>query len=207
MKPAFITDTKATKWTIRPLRVEHKDVMFNGNNVQLLRKEYDTFVMYYSKKSWMNSSIWGWEMQRLSRHLRAKYPSKKFALLLDNVGSHKIVEFPNLQYIYLPKNSTAITQPLDCSVFACVKNKYASWLMKKYVEVGPENVTMEQCILSYASIFNELDVRIINNGFKKTKIEKFQSEETLEIEISREEQLMNIIERMDKFRCDDSDDE
>ena len=24
-------------------------------------------------------------------------------------------------------------------------------------------------------------------------------------EISREEQLMNIIERMDKFRCDDSD--
>ena len=77
--------------------------------------------------------------------------------------------------------------------------------MKKYVEVGPENVTMEQCILSYASIFNELDVRIINNGFKKTKIEKFQSEETLEIEISREEQLMNIIERMDKFRCDDSD--
>ena len=39
----------------------------------------------------------------------------------------------------------------------------------------------------------------------KTKIEKFQSEETLEIEISREEQLMNIIERMDKFRCDDSD--
>ena len=73
------------------------------------------------------------------------------------------------------------------------------------MEVGPENVTMEQCILSYASIFNELDVRIINNGFKKTKIEKFQSEEPLDI--SREEQLMNIIERMDKFRCDDSDDE
>ena len=118
---------------------------------------------------------------------------------------------PNLKnrsnYIFLPKNSTAITQPLDFTVFACVKNKYASWLMKKYVEVGPENVTMEQCILSYASIFNGLDVRVINNGFKKTKIEKFQSEETLEIEISREEQLMNIIERMEKFRCDDSDDE
>ena len=42
---------------------------------------------------------------------------------------------------------------------------------------------------------------------QKTKIEKFESEETLEIEISREEQLMNIIERMEKFRCDDFDDE
>ena len=69
-----------------------------------------------------------------------------------------MVEFPNINYIFLPKNSTAITQPLDCSVFACVKNKYASWLMKKYMEVGPENVTMEQRILSYASIFNGLDV-------------------------------------------------
>ena len=178
-----MTDTKATKWTIRPLRVEEKNVTFNGNNITLQRREYDTFVMYYSKTSWMNSSIWGWEMQRLSKHLRAKYPSRKFALLLDNVGSHKIVEFPNLHYIYLPKNSTAITQPLDCSTFAVVKNKYASWLMKKYVEVGPENVTLEQCIVSCASIFNELDIRVINNGFKKTKIEKFQSEETLEIEI------------------------
>ena len=64
-----------------------------------------------------------------------------------------------------------------------------------------------KCIVFCATIFNELDVRVINNGFKKTKIEKFQSEETLEIEISREEELMNIIERMDKFRCDDSDDE
>ena len=75
------------------------------------------------------------------------------------------------------------------------------------MEVGPENVTMEECIQSYASIFNGLDIRVINNGFKKTKNEKFQSEKTLEIEISREKQLMNIIERMDKLRCDDSDDE
>ena len=68
-------------------------------------------------------------------------------------------------------------------------------------------ITKNQNEISYASIFNGLDVRVINNRFKKTKIEKFQSEETLEIEISREEQLMNIIERMDKFRCDDSDEE
>ena len=146
-------------------------------------------------------------MHRLHKHLRTKYPGRKFCLLLDNVGSHKNVDYPNLNYVYLPKNSTAITQPLDCSVFAVIKNKYSSWLMKKYLEVGAEHLTMEQCILSCASIFNGLDLRVINNGFKKTKIEKFQSKETLEIEISRDEQLMNIIERMEKFRCDDSHDE
>ena len=124
-------------------------------------------------------------MHRLHKHLRTKYPGRKFCLLLDNVGSHKNVDYPNLNYVYLPKNSTAITKPLDCSVFAVIKNKYSSWLMKKYVEVGAEHLTMEQCILSCASIFN---------GFFSTKIEKFQSKETLEIEISRDEQLMNIIE-------------
>ena len=67
--------------------------------------------------------------------------------------------------------------------------------------------TTEQCIQSCASIFNGLDIRVINDGFKKTKIEKFQSEETLQIEISRDEQLLNVIERMEKFLFDDSDDE
>ena len=41
--------------------------------------------------------------------------------------------------------------------------------------------------------------------FKKTIRQVFKSIDNFEIEISREEQLMNIIERMDKFRCDDSD--
>ena len=96
---------------------------------------------------------------------------------------------------------------LDLSVFATMKNKYSSWLMKTFVEKGSENVTMEECIQSFASIFNNLDVRVINNGFKKTKIRKFQNEETVDIDISREEHMMNVIERMEKFRCHDSDDE
>ena len=105
------------------------------------------------------------------------------------------------------KNSTAVTQPLDLSVFATMKNKYASWLMKTFVEKGAENVRMEECIQCFASIFNNLDVKVINDGFKKTKIQKFQYEETVQVDISREEHLMNIIERMERFRCDDSDDE
>ena len=207
LKPAFITDTKATKWSIKPSLVEEKIVKFNGNDVHLIRKTYKDFVMYYSKTSWMNTGIFHWEIERLSKHLRYKTPNTKYCLLLDNVGSHKMGDFPNIEFVFLPKNSTAITQPLDLSVFATMKNKYSSWLMKTFVEKGSENVTMEECIQSFASIFNNLDVRVINNGFKKTKIRKFQNEETVDIDISREEHMMNVIERMEKFRCHDSDDE
>ena len=92
--------------------------------------------------------------------------------------------------------------------FLFIEQNIGNTPFAKHFDMDKLFTYIKRCVkISYASIFNGLDVRVINNGFKKTKIEKFQSEETLEIEISREEQLMNIIERMDKFRCDDSDDE
>ena len=69
--------------------------------------------------------------------------------------------------------------------------------MKKYVEVRAENVTMEQCMLSCASIFNGLDIKVINDGFKKTKIKNFNPKK--HFSISRDEQLIYVIERMEKF--------
>ena len=50
-----------------------------------------------------------------------------------------------------------------------------------------------------------LDVRSINHGFKMTKISKFQSEPTIETELTRNEQIMNLIESFDKFACSDSE--
>ena len=52
-----------------------------------------------------------------------------------------------------------------------------------------------------------LDVRSINHGFKMTKISKFQSEPSIETELTRNEQIMNLIESFDKFACSDSEDE
>ena len=77
-----------------------KNVTFYANEVTLLRKEYDKFKIFYSKKSWINSLVLGWEMQR---NLRVKYPSRKFVVLLDNFGSHEMVEFSNIN-IYLLHN-------------------------------------------------------------------------------------------------------
>ena len=49
--------------------------------------------------------------------------------------------------------------------------------------------------------------RSINHGFSATKLNKFQSEPTLETELSQEERIMNLIESFDRFECSDSDDE
>ena len=56
-------------------------------------------------------------------------------------------------------------------------------------------------VVSMANIFNSMDVKSINFGFKKTGLNFFQSEPTTEVELTREEQILNLCERFDKFAC------
>ena len=78
---------------------------------------------------------------------------------------------------------------------ATVKNQYYSWLMKETVARGPENINLEMAVISMANLFNSMDVRSINHGFKKTGLSLFQSEPTIEVELTREEQILNLYER------------
>ena len=139
--------------------------------------------------------------------LKLKTSNTKYGLLLDNVPSHVSVKFPNLKLIFLPPNTTSRTQPLDLSVFGTLKNQYSSWLMRETLQNGPEGLNIEKCVRSMATIFKNLDVRSTNHGFSATKLNKFQSEPTLETELSQEERIMNLIESFDRFECSDSDDE
>ena len=107
--------------------------------------------------------------------------------------------------MFIPPNCTGKLQPLDCSILATVKNQYYSWLMKETVARGPENVNLEMAVISMANIFSSMDVRSINHGFKKTGLSLFQSEPTIEVELTREEQILNLCERFDKFACSDSE--
>ena len=107
--------------------------------------------------------------------------------------------------LFIPPNCTAKLQPLDCSILATVKNKYYSWLMKETVARGPENINLEMAVISMANIFNSMDVKSINHGFKKTGLALFQSEPTIETELTREEQILNLCDRFDKFACSDSE--
>ena len=93
-------------------------------------------------------------------------------------------------------------QPLDLVVFGVLKNQYSSWLMSKMLEIGPENLNMETCIRSLAEIFEKLDIKVINNGFKKTELPQFKTAEVIEPpELSRAEQIMNICFRNYETSC------
>ena len=127
--------------------------------------------------------------------------------MIDNVPSHADLEFPNLKFAFLPPNSTARLQPLDTSIFGTLKNKYSAWLMQEQLEKGPENLKLENCVRSMADIFCNLETGCVNHGFKKTGLSKFQSESVIETPLTQEEEVMNLIERFDKFACSDSEED
>ena len=75
--------------------------------------------------------------------------------------------------------------------------------MKETVARGPENINFEMAVISMANIFNSMDLKSINHGFKKTGLNLFQSEPIVEVKLTREEQILNLCERFDKLSCSD----
>ena len=91
--PAFVLDCKCTKWSIKPLKIEEKKVVYRNEERTLLRKTFKDFVVYYSSNSWINGAIYAWEMQRVSLFLKRKTPNTKYLIMVDNVPSHIRTEF------------------------------------------------------------------------------------------------------------------
>ena len=65
---------------------------------------------------------------------------RKIALIIDNCPAHP--EVPGLKWvelIFLPPNTTSITQPMDQGVIRSLKAKYRSLAVKKQIqEFGKE---------------------------------------------------------------------
>ena len=82
--------------------------------------------MYYSKASWMSTAIFELEVRRLSRFFQMHWPTRKFAVLMDNAPMH-ICRFEpeNLKLISLPKN-TSYLQPADQFFFRFNKKNTGS---------------------------------------------------------------------------------
>lgn len=84
--------------------------------------------------------------------LDGRIPKEEVKVLIgDNLGSHislhvmELCREYNVRFIFLPSNSTHLTQPLDVAVFAPMKkqwrvelNKYKEWCIKNNVR----NVTI-----------------------------------------------------------------
>ncbi|KAF7685302.1 Tigger transposable element-derived protein 6 [Cucumispora dikerogammari] len=71
-----------------------------------------------------------------------KRQKKNILLLMNNCFFHKITYSPsNIELVFLPKNSTSKTQPLDSGIIRSFKAKFYEYQMKKVVMSLDENIS------------------------------------------------------------------
>jgi len=59
--------------------------------------------------------------------------NRKILLILDNPPYHKISNCSAIEILFLPKNTTALLQPLDLGIIKAFKNNYCNILMESLI--------------------------------------------------------------------------
>ncbi|XP_041469439.1 tigger transposable element-derived protein 4-like [Lytechinus variegatus] len=77
--------------------------------------------MRKNKKAWMNSGLFDSWLRKLDK---MGWQSRKIAMVVDNCPAHPIVTLENTELVFLPPNTTSMTQPMDGGVIQNLKLHY-----------------------------------------------------------------------------------
>ena len=90
-------------------------------------------------------------------------------MVIDNCPAHKIcAELSNITIRFLPKNTTAVLQPLDAGIIHSFKSNYKKLLVEKVIndKVRPTDLNFNQIISLIADSWNKVKTESIINCFK-----------------------------------------
>ncbi|KAF7699484.1 Tigger transposable element-derived protein 6 [Cucumispora dikerogammari] len=107
------------------------------------------FARYKSnKKAWIETSLFNEWLMGFDDKMKRQ--EKNILLLMDKCSSNKITYCPsNIEFVFLPKNSTSKTQPLYSGIIRSFKAKFYEYQMKKIVMSLDKNISAGE---SYKSI-------------------------------------------------------
>ena len=135
------------------------------------------------QKSWMSSELFEEWVRELDRNFDSK--KRKMALIIDNCSAHPDV--PALEWvelIFLPPNTTSVTQPIDQGVIRGLKAKYRFLAVKKQITALEKGSQLPKfSILTAISMLTKAWSYIPNgtftNCFKKSGISEVSMERIL----------------------------
>ena len=105
-------------------------------------------------KSWMDSEIFTEWVRKLDRKFHNE--NRKVALIIDNWPAHpKVPGLLAIENIFLPPNTTSITQPMDQGVIQSLKAKYHTKMVRRYINAIDSNKEMSKIIVLNAMVMLE----------------------------------------------------
>ena len=108
--------------------------------------------------------------------MKFRKENRKIALIIDNCPPHPtIADLSNVKLIFLPPNTTSISQPMDQGVIKCLKAFYRRRFvnfMIKHLEQGQDlpNISILRALQLLVASWNDVTKTTIVNCFGKAKI-------------------------------------
>lgn len=138
---------------------------------------HNAFKYRFNAKAWMTTSIFKEYLNWLNNRMLTK--GRKILLLMDNCPAHPPISLTNVNVVFLPKNTTAVLQPMDAGVIAWVKNRYKRLMMTHIVEVMDQasdvtslakKITIWDAVVYLKSAWDQIQSETIAKCFRKCGI-------------------------------------
>ena len=72
---------------------------------------------------------------------------RKIVVLVDNFPMHRTIELQNIELVFLPPNTTSVTQPMDAGIIRSLKYHYRYILATKRLDLSDRDTPFEWNIL------------------------------------------------------------
>ena len=87
-----------------------------------------------NEKAWMTRALFEDWIKKLDGRMRLE--GRHIALLVDNCPAHPFIGMSNVELIFLPPNTTSVTQPIDASIIENLKFHYRFILANRRLETA-----------------------------------------------------------------------
>lgn len=158
------------------------------------------------KKSWMNSDLFEEWVKELDR--RFKSENRNVVLIVDNCPAHpRIDHLANLKLIFLPPNTTSVSQPMDQGVIRSLKAHYRRRAVQMLIRSLDRNEPLPKISVLHAmklivASWNAVSKQTIVNCFKKAGI---SDENQVRCLSDEDDPFKNLDDELEVLRSKDPD--
>lgn len=116
-----------------------------------------------NKKAWMTGELMTEWLRMVDRQMKKQ--GRNILLFLDNAPAHPDVKLNNVKLVFLPPNTTSLSQPMDQGIIQALKLKYRSRQLSFIVSQMERNDKVGSQVLKEISILDA--IYWINGSWKE----------------------------------------
>lgn len=166
----------------------------------LLGLDLDYLGLKYtsSKNGWMNSSIFEEYCNLINDQMKSK--NKNILMLMDNFSAHVNLKLSNITFEYIPKNTTALIQPLDQGIISNFKTYYRKNFLNSIVTILPSGIefkydsyNLKNALENISASWQSVKNTTISNCFNVLRSQETPENEDIIYEVNKISRLSSIL--------------